>query len=228
MRLGQLARKLEVRPMEIVDFLTTQNINIDNGTNTRMDPDHVALAIEHFSPGSDLKETVKEVEEQEEETNIEIVIETAVAAQPEIRDEVPVEKGDVIKAPKIELSGLKVLGKIDLPESRKKEPEPAAESTGPEMEVKKGRKSQEYRRRSAKNPIALQREQEALDASKKREEERNLQKERRTQNYLKKVKAPQPTKAARIFKEETQQISASDLHEPPKTLWAKFVRWLTT
>jgi hypothetical protein len=80
----------------------------------------------------------------------------------------------------------------------------------------------------SKSPIALKREQEAIEERKRREEERRLQKERKTQNYLRRVKTSQPTKAARIFKEETQQMTTSELKEEPKSLWGKFIRWLTT
>jgi hypothetical protein len=231
MRLGQLARKLEVRPNQIVEFLATQNIDIDNGTNTRMEPDHVNIAAQHFSPGlpfEDAGDDVPDANEVAPKKGDEAVEEPTAESQPEnVTDEPPFEKPEVIKAPKIELSGLKVLGKIDLPEVRKKESDQAPENPEPPKEFRKERRPKEFRRGISKNPIALQREQEALEARKKREEEDMLRKERRTQNYLKKVKAPQPTKAVRIFNEETQQMSASELQEPPKSLWGKFIKWLT-
>lgn len=231
MRLGQLARKLEVRPNQIVEFLASQNIDIDNGTNTRMRPDHVVLAAKHFSPGLSIEDAGDDIPDAGDvatEISNEGIAEPTAESQPENAiDESPLEKGEVIKAPKIELSGLKVLGKIDLPEVRKKEPDQLPENAGPPKEPKKERRSKDFRRNTTKNPIALQREQEALEARKKREEEDRLRKERRTLNYLKKVKAPQPTKAARIFNEETQQMSASELQEPPKSLWGKFKRWLS-
>lgn len=237
MRLGQLARKLEVRPAEIVAFLGQQNIHVDNGTNTRLEANHVMLAMQRFSPGMPVEEAVEDVPDTVVENKDEAVPVDQTPPDNNISDEIYVEKIEVIKAPKIELSGLKVLGKIDLPETRKKDPAPPAENPPAEKpeaerqkEFRKEKRPKEIRRqqRSSKNPIALQREQEALEARKKMEEERRLQKERRTQNYLKKVKAPQPTKPARIFNEETQEMSVSELQEPPKTLWGKFVKWLTT
>jgi hypothetical protein len=232
MRLGQLARKLEVRPNQIVEFLATQNIDIDNGTNTRLEPDHVTIAAQHFSPDlppfEDAGDDAPDANGIAPENGHEAIREPTAESQPEnVTDEPPLEKPEVIKAPKIELSGLKVLGKIDLPEVRKKESDQAPENVEPPKESRKERRPREFRRGTPKNPIALQREQEALEARKKREEEDRLRKERRTQNYLKKVKAPQPTKAARIFNEETQQMSASELQEPPKSLWGKFIKWLT-
>jgi hypothetical protein len=142
---------------------------------------------------------------------------------------------EVIKAPKVELSGLKVLGKIDLPDLKKKSSEDAAETEVSEepaktsAEKKRGSPRRDMRsQRPSQNPIAFEREKEALEAKKKVEAEAERQKERRTQNYLKKVKTGQPTKAVKIIQEETEQMSASELAEPPKTLWDKLVRWFTT
>lgn len=233
MRLGQLARKLDVGSNQIVEFLAAQNIVIDNGANTRVLEEYVVLATRHFAPGMLLEDSVDETAEDKPEVTAEPTeLHSAEPAeelhQENAANETPIEKVEVIKAPKIELSGLKVLGKIELPESPKKEPDSVSEDGARPKEARKERRPREARRNTSKNPIALQREQEAREARKKREEENNLRKERRTQNYLKKVKASQPTKAARIFKEETQEMSASELQEQPKSLWGRFVKWLTT
>ncbi len=233
MRLGQLARKLNVGANQIVEFLATQNIAIDNGANTRVLQDHAVLAARHFAPDMVFEGSVDDAGEENAEVTIGAThissVEKNEEPQTENADsESPVEKVEVIKAPKIELSGLKVLGKIELPESPKKESEPASESSSPPKEPRKERRPRDTRRTPSKNPIALQREQEAREARKKREEEHKLRKERRTQNYLKKVKTAQPTKAVRIFKEETQEMSPTELQEPPKSVWGRFVRWLTS
>ena len=233
MRLGQLARKLQVRPNQIVEFLATQNIDIDNGTNTRILPEHFTLVARQFSPDMLIEDSqdegvgtnVENIQETNEVTSADPPAETVAE---DVANEPPIEKGEVIKAAKIELSGLKVLGKIELPEKLKKElTQPTENPEGPKDE-RRERRPREVKRSSAKNPIALQREQEAREARKKREEENRLRKERRTQNYLKKVKAPQPTKAARIFNEDTQQMSATDLQEEPKSLWGRIVKWFTS
>ena len=234
MRLGQLARKLEVRPADIVEYLATQDVQIDNGTNTRLDPDHENLAIQHFAPGLIIGQPVDEISENvHEEVDDPDTPSSSGESTIENSSELSTYKAEVIKAPKIELTGLKVLGKIELPEPKKKETDSSTVEKSelePQKDLGKQRKFNDNRRqqRPAKNPIALRREQEAEEARKKSEEEHRLLKERRTQNYLKKVKTPQQTKAVRIFKEETQEMSASELKEPPKTLWGKFVKWLTT
>lgn len=236
MRLGQLARKLMVRPAEIVEFLATKDIQIEDGTNTKIETDHAILALQHFSPTT-------QIEDIPEDINVTDIpsINAGEDANPPQEDlnihsvttsEATAESNDVIKAPKIELSGLRVLGKIDLPEPKKKVPEVPQESavSNPSNELKRERRTQDLKgkQRYTKNPIALRREQEALEAKKKREEEIKLQKEKRTQNYLKKVKSHQPTKAAKFIKEKTVEMSAAELEEPPKTLWGKLIKWLTT
>ena len=237
MRLGQLARKLELRPAEIVEFLATKSILIEDDVNSKVEENYVAVVFRQFAPHKEVENIpdadIPTVSAQEDVQNDvkapdEIITPTETSA-----DEVQLERNEVIKAAKVELSGLKVLGKIELPETKKKQadtPQENSEAERPLQEFKGEKRSQNYKKaqRPAKNPIALQREREALAAQKKREEELELKKERRTQNYLKKVKAHQPTKAAKLIREETEEMSAAELTEPPKTLWGKFLKWLTT
>jgi hypothetical protein len=240
MRLGQLARKLEVRPIEVVEFLATKNIHIDTGTNTKVAAAHATLALQHFAPHVHL-EDMPETDIQGVELpdpgppapveEVRASIEEAVVPPDSTVQQDP-ERIEVIKAPKVELSGLKVLGKIELPEIKKKSDEPIAEdnTAEPPKELKREKRNSNHKTqpRPAKNPIAKQREEEELEAKKKRDEALRLQKEKRTQNYLKKVKNQQPTKAARFMREETEEMSTAQLQEPPKTWWGKFLKWLTT
>jgi hypothetical protein len=199
-----------------------------------LEPGQEKLAVQHFAPGLIIGQAVDDVlENVQQEIDDPSVAPSLIESTPEPGSEPSIDTAEVIKAPKIELSGLKVLGKIELPEPKKKETDsPEAEKSQPDLskDLGKERRFKENRRqqRPSKNPIAVRREQEAEEERKKREEEYRLQKERRTQNYLKKVKAPQQTKAVRIFKEDTQQMSVSELQDPPKTLWGKFMKWLTT
>jgi len=236
MRLGQLARKLELRPAEIVEFLATKNILIEDDANSKVDENYVALVFQQFAPDKQVENIpdvgIPTVRVQEDLQSDQKAPDEVDAPEVIPASEAPLERNEVIKAAKVELSGLKVLGKIDLPETKKKQSDTPEENSEPERPLRefKGERSQNYKKtqRPAKNPIALQREREALEEQKKREEESQLKKEKRTQNYLKKVKAHQPTKAAKLIREETEEMSAAELAEPPKTLWGKFVRWLTT
>ena len=258
MRLGQIARKLALRPSEIVEFLLKQSVRIEDNANTRLEEDQVNLILQHFAPGelvpkiaeqppadqqndladqNDLPEVeVQAISEEPDET----VVRQESTIIPEIETTAPSlnETPDIIKAPKIELSGLKVLGKIDLPETRKKEvlaesSESAVPVEGerrPRQEVRRNNENRRSRndQRSAKNPIAAQREREAEEAEEKRKELLEREKERKTQNYLRKVKMSPPTKAIKLVNEEVEEMIAEDLVEEPKTWFGKFIKWLST
>ena len=236
MRLGQLARKLELRPAEIVEFLATKSIIIEDDVNAKVDQNHVALVFRQYAPDNEVENipdadipTVSTPDDVQDAVKTPNEIVTPVAPS---TNELQLERNEVIKAAKVELSGLKVLGKIDLPETKKKQADIPPENSEVEkspQEFKGEKRSQNYKKtqRPAKNPIALQREREALAAQKKREEELQVKKEKRTQNYLKKVKAHQPTKAAKLIREETEEMTAAELAEPPKTWWGKFIKWFT-
>ncbi|CAN5329206.1 hypothetical protein BH09BAC3_BH09BAC3_28830 [soil metagenome] len=243
MRLGQLARKLALKPVEIVEFLARNAIQIESGNNTRIEDDHVVLVLQKYAPGELIENVEKAIAEEEKipEAPEYIVPESPsielVAVEEPILEE---EKVEVIKAPKIELSGLKVLGKIELPETRKKEP-----IAGTDQPTEQATKNGEVRRpvrqsnfqarvranqspqRPAKNPIAVEREREAREAELKRKDEIELEKEKRTLHYLKKINIAQPTKAMKIQEEklERKQIIKAPA---PTTLWGRFRRWLNS
>lgn len=156
MRLGQLARKLSVIPAEIVDFLATNNIRIDESTNTRLEHEQLTLVVKHFAPARIEEFIVPPADEtqniaEEPVQPIEVVMPEAIEPEPvvttpNIQQEMPViagsngipdaeeeQKIEVIKAPKVELAGLKVLGKIELPQPKKKEPRPETETESAEQ-----------------------------------------------------------------------------------------------
>ncbi|HMG92386.1 MAG TPA: hypothetical protein VK589_20150 [Chryseolinea sp.] len=259
MRLGQLARKLALRPADIAEFLGENNIRIAEGANARLETDHVNLIMKRYVPG--WIET-PEVEPEREEEVIPITIgiteskneplispelETEEQSQPaadSVQVQVQADDTDdtveVIRAPKIELSGLKVVGKIDLPEQKKKEEEPKEESAvsddaKPEVEKRERREikrqfdgNKRHHQRPEKNPIALQREREEKETQKKRQEQIARDKEKRTQKYLQNYKPAPTTKAAKVLREDTMEMTAQELVEPPKTILGKFLRWLTS
>ncbi|NOT74112.1 MAG: hypothetical protein HOP08_04225 [Cyclobacteriaceae bacterium] len=244
MRLGQLARKLDLRPIEIVDFLAKQSIQIESGGNTRIEDEHVAMILQKFDPQglSGKAEEVVEVEsvviEEITPEPVEVIQPLSTISMPEVLKE---EKIEVIKAPKVELSGLKVLGKIELPEPKKKEvpatteePSPSTDSA-PVREPRRENKNSSYQRRErstppqrpAKNPIVLQREKEAREEEEKRKANLELEKEKRALHYLKKVNVVRPTKAVKVT-EEKEVIKHVVKPPAPKSVWGKFKRWLNT
>jgi hypothetical protein len=143
MRLGQLARKVAVHPSEIVSFLSKHNITVEDTTNARVDDEHVKLVYEKFAPHlanvvveeMPEREAIPEVQPVEADTKEETLVSTPVTElSEEVAAESPAELPEVIKAPKVELKGLTVLGKIDLPTPKPKENAPAATVTEPSAE----------------------------------------------------------------------------------------------
>jgi hypothetical protein len=259
MRLGQLARKLALRPADIVEFLAENNIRIADGANARLENDQVSLIMKRFVPGWT---EAPEAETEPEETD---VFSASLLAQarnpehensPELETEVPTQPAadavqeqvqtedtvEVIRAPKVELSGLRVVGKIELPEQKKKEDQPKEESEvsegAKEEDGKDGKRERRENRRpfeanrrrnqrSEKNPVALQREREEKEAEKKRQEQIARDKEKRTQKYLQNYKPAPTTKAVKLVKEDVMEMTPQELVEPPKTIFGKILRWLT-
>lgn len=238
MRLGQLARKLSLRPGEIVSFLAGNDIQIEEGSNTRLLDEHVVLVMDHFAPAN-TREVVAELELEHEETE---TLSGSVETSSTIRAEAPPVEGEVlppaepevIRAPKVELSGLRVVGKIDLPEPKKKQVEPAPgppSQEGDNVRKTTPRKNSYQKkdpRKHDKNPVALQREREALEVIKKREARAKAEKEKKTQSYFKKVNPSAPTRKVKLVDEPVMEGSAHELTEPPKTLLGRFFQWLTT
>jgi hypothetical protein len=130
---------------------------------------------------------------------------------------------EVIKAPKVELQGLKVLGKIDLPEPKKKE---GTEQTAENRPARERREKKFFERREKHNPIALQREREEREAEQKRQEKLKAEKELKTKRYLNKVK-PQTAKPVRLLREDVEEMRFEE--EPqPKSMLGRFWKWLRT
>jgi hypothetical protein len=279
MRLGQLARKLAVRPTEIAEFLSKENIQLEANSNTRIEDDQVIHLVKHFAP--DMVEAIKAELTKEKIT---VVEEDKIIVTPEVEVPVPVtvteslpepevisvqpeetvvsrvvvvepvlveetntavSDEEVIRAPKVELPGLKVLGKIEIPEPKKKETEPVAEEVqsdsavkqevAPEKEITRSRerrqpqeRRKEFRRnddqRSRRNPIAVQREHEAEEVRQRKEEAARLEKERRTLHYMKKVKTVTPVKANTFIDEPAETKAARE--ETPTSFWGRFKKWL--
>lgn len=240
MRLGQLARKLDLKTDEIVSFLASRGITVEPGNNAKLLDEHAQLVTGYFAPGTTLsseemqEKAAEPAASQPEAENIESVVEEE-PQQALTENELP----EVIRAPKVELAGLKVLGKIELPEKKKKDPEGTTqldeEAKAPEPEIKSSRRPERRERRDdrnrpnrpQKNPIALQREREQQEAQRKREAQRELEKQRKKEYYLNRVKPGTPTKPARIHKEEVYEMPEPPRPEP-RTLWGRFMRWLNS
>jgi hypothetical protein len=259
MRLGQLSRKISVRSAEITAFLSTKGITLDENANTRVPDDAAMLVISHFAPDAKLDDVALEeappasivdiliksesvAEEKSSEDQGERSAEPTETPQGEaekLEDSVKMDElPQVIKAPKVELQGLKVLGKIELPEQKKKEPVADPESTPPEdlMEQQPQRRRERDQRkprhdqsgsRPRKNPIAAKRDREAREAEERKKAQQEKEKEKRTQYYMQRVKTVAPPKRVSIVDEPLSQLH-EEVPDEPKSLWGKFMRWLTS
>ncbi|HTF20326.1 MAG TPA: hypothetical protein VK658_19780 [Chryseolinea sp.] len=308
-----MARKLGISQGEIIRYLSGQNIGIEEGSNVKLEEQHVLLLYAQFAPTMNFETKSEGVEAARATPHTNDGIEASVAEETPVTEPLPVqvdpfataevevlagelsgsealreevidpqptaplnaESADTIRAPKIELAGLKVIGKIDLPGPRKKEVVPldeaatdeaatiegagAGESTNaslsqkPEPEQRdegnpgrdenkrerlrrdEGRNQDERRRerskpqreqRPRKNPISAQREREVEAERERRKEKAAQDKERRTQNYHKRVTHSPPTKAVRLFEEPVEQLNAATFSDEPTTWFGKLVKWL--
>lgn len=267
MRLGQLARRLSVPLPEIASFLEVRGI-VTDGVNTRLqDSDVEQVLIQfaphllHAQPPADNSDEPKDpASSGEAEASALPVPERAtvpqIVAEPVLKSEVSSEElpaENVIKAPKVELKGLKVLGKIDLPEPRKKEVPPAETAAEtpeaaatqqkpepkpvqrpeqrPERRPKTNRFEQGQRRRrdaEDKNPVALQREKELKQAEEQKKQQALREKEKRTEYYMNRVKSLPPPKQIRMVDEPLTSMEDHQDSDTKKGWWARFKKWLTS
>lgn len=271
MRLGQLARKLSIRPDQIVEYLQKFRITVEEGSNARVEDIHAEKVIAHFAPAlspmqvqellgkeinpeSEPEVVVEEVNVPEapvEETlvqePVEVITVTSemVEAAPSEEEEEEPEAIEVIKAPKVELPGLRVVGKIELPQPKKKEEvitetsesdaqdqsvteikqEERTQPTRKQRNNRPSRNRDDNRERPRKNPIALQREREARQAEKKKREEEKKKKEQRAIHYAKKIKQQPAVKSITQYRDEVVEEKKQVVREEPTTTWSRFLKW---
>jgi hypothetical protein len=171
MRLGQLSRKLGIHTSKIIDFLASKDIVVNEDSNTRIEDEYVTWITQKYAP-----QLMAEVSNTLSEEKIEPTIHTPFVEEVAPTEEQPVAVEapplpELIKAPKIELSGLKVLGKIEIPEKKKiatsqEQPESTSSDSISTAERKKNPRK-EFTPRPQKNPVALQREREEREAERK-------------------------------------------------------------
>ncbi|MCX8490650.1 MAG: hypothetical protein ORN54_06240 [Cyclobacteriaceae bacterium] len=231
MRLGQLSRKLGIHTSKIIDFLASKNIIISEDSNTRIEDEYVTLITQKYAP-----QLMAEISDTLSAEKIEPIIHPPSVEEVTPAEEQPTvlevaQLPELIKAPKIELSGLKILGKIEIPEKKKAassqgQPESTSGDSTSTVERKKNPRK-EFTQRPQKNPIAVQREKEEREAERKRKEKLQREKEKKTYNYLSRVKAKTPPKKNRFLKEQVEE-APTITEELPKSLLGKFLRWLRT
>ncbi|MEP3389721.1 MAG: translation initiation factor IF-2 [Reichenbachiella sp.] len=166
-RLNQAARKLNVGIDTVVEFLSEKGHEIERSPNTKLTPDQYAILAKEYADSAHEKEeasslsigsksgdnvvikaesTPEPVEPVKEE---EILITDNTAADAPVAEEKPeeTEKADESSVDSPKLQGIKVVGKIDLGDKKKKEEPkkeepkkeeaPKVEEKAPEPEAKK-------------------------------------------------------------------------------------------
>lgn len=289
MRLGQLARKLNMKPTEIANFLRKEmQISIDLDPNFRVDEDIIAKLEDQLQKTKiaqtvslELQETpiletqneILEVEipvqiEEKVELDahstpaIEQPIEEIIVTQPsnlkegvkvltleEVKNYEIDENATVIRAPKVNLSGLKILGKIELPEPKKPTPVEIessdetiplaseeklvsarmAEITKKEKELEREAYLQRKIDRERKQEQELERKKQKVEADKKKKEAEliQLQKEKKRKHYLEQI-AQKNTPEKDINSKKQKQPTPIKKEKQPTSVWGKIWKWLNT
>ncbi|GAB3336738.1 hypothetical protein GCM10027429_20390 [Marivirga atlantica] len=183
--------------------------------------------IEEVKPSSKYKTVTDLLEEQE-----------AKESSDEL-DEDNEEEEVVIKAPKVTLQGLNVVGKIDLPEPKPKEAkEEKAEETSEKKQSRSNsrkpyKKHQKKGRRKELSPQQI-REKEKKKAEQKRIAEEKARKKQREAYYKENVLKPQQQLQKKKKPKKKQQTTTlayegkTETKPTPKTALGKFWRWLNT
>lgn len=251
MRLGQLARHLDTTTTEIVRYLAENKIQIKDHPNIKLDENTQNLVIEAFtsSPQADDSpelphnddEEVNEMPTTVEHTGKEEVhdpkeeVETTEPAVEEPVSTEPQAEVEVIKAPKVKLPGLTVIGKIDLPEPAPKQVSPETDDTAtPEQtaKTKKGKRpgreklsAEERERRRIKSKKARER-RERIQQEKKQKLEQQRLKEQKREYYLRKINPPAATKEAP--KAHPKAVKHKKEQQASGSLLSRFWKWLNS
>lgn len=149
----------------------------------------------------------------------------------------------VIKPVKVKLQGLKVKGKIDLPEPKVKEeapeeaknedkkaydPDEIITTTGPKRDRR--RKPKNYKGKKFDkdyNPIEAERKKKAWEEKKKKEQEEKRKKKAKELHYKKTVKA---STSSTSTKKKSKKITTKQKQEqqPAGNVFQRFWRWMNT
>lgn len=135
-----------------------------------------------------------------------------------------------ITAPKLELDGLKVVGKIDLPEPKPKpekreEDEESGSFRGRRRRPELSEEEKEKRRLRAKRK---KEEYEARQEKRRKEREHREMKARKAAHYKQKLAQapPKSSKPKTKAKKKAPINPTQDSRPKPKTIFGKFIRWL--
>jgi len=205
MRLGQAARTFETTTDELVNLLAEQFREVNNHPNIKLTDEEVNFFESHFrseqvdqeillaeidlthdeESTDDLERKSEETKPKQDEPHFVESIRPQVFSLEKDFDEKTKEL-EQFKAEKPELEGLKVVGKIDLPEPVKKEPKVQKKD---EKEAARKKKNQRSMRKPKRNQAAEQRKKEERIAKRKKIEAEKKAKRLKKRHYEQNVKA---------------------------------------
>ena len=218
---------------------------LEQSTETLVETDDVPVISDPHSEISDLYEGLDDDEEFSAEEIVEI--KARIEAKKIAKDEADrPENPNLIKAPKVSLQGLKVIGRIDLPEPKVKKElqEEEAVTVEDKVEAPKpvevvrhkkrnaGRNRQSSHNRKADiNPVELQRQRAEKAVRERKKRELRKEKERKRKHYH---KVTQEKKKEVIRKEKPLVEATPEVKKPvlkPKKVtrgnfMSRFWRWL--
>ena len=235
MRLGQLSRQLEISSEQIVKLISENFREVNNHPNIKISEEELAFLNERFAPEpvepeaaaeeieaiivEEVKEPVKEVETSEVPEFIEELRPQVISLEDEFHAQT--EDLESYKAEKPHLEGLRVVGKIDLPEPIVKEKEENPEEKDDLRKARNERVIRQRKERSERRTNALIEEKKKakrLAIKKKFEEEerlKNLKKKHYEEHVKAKIKPVAPRKK-KVKVEETDSTPAVPYSSPAK------------
>lgn len=243
MRLRQLARKLDVNPSRLLDILSENGHSIENDPNFKLTEEQELLINNQIAPKkSKVEATVQEVskEEIQEEApapapkkkvlpkKIELKAPKPKAESPKIyslEKEIEEKTKDIelIKAPKLKLDGLKVLGKIDLPAPKQKPVKEEKEAEDKAKDIPKARRNNisEDRKRQSEgkqrpSSLELEKRRQERKAKQKREAEEKHLKALKEKHYKETVLAKQKANVAKKKKKAAEPMVSKVAIEAPR------------
>ncbi len=248
MRLAQLARKIGITQGEIVEVLSKNGFQTAENGNTKLEQEEIDLLYNHYKidptvEGDDedtteIEPDTSEAQDQIKETSdVDEIAESSQKQDPEDTSEhINVEESktqesqdpeiepEIIRAKKVKLEGIKVVGKIDLPEpvAPKETEETTKEKKRPvkierrRKERKKGRKKLSYSEKVKK---------EELKAERDKKQKERLIKQKKKQHYFENVQpkvAAKPKKktSKKKFENTTPKRVKPQYKNPLRKFWA--------
>ncbi|MEQ8924935.1 MAG: translation initiation factor IF-2 N-terminal domain-containing protein, partial [Fulvivirga sp.] len=203
MRLSQLARKLGVTQTDINELLLEKGFEAPEGGNSKLTEEQVTALYKHFdipvfTEPEELKKLEPEVVEEEvidephdevkEEDSSDKEKQAKIEETPKTEEPVVEKKGitvdditeenipsfDVVRAKKVKLEGIKVIGKIDLPEPKpkpdKKEKSEEELANHDKRSPRRGSKYNKGNRRK-REPLTFEQKQRLEEKKRLREKE---------------------------------------------------------